>query len=272
LENLLLEGPLVESNILLKASSDHWPVQLWVDTIATPKLKPFRFENFWLSHPDFQEMAHHWWSTVETLMGTKMYCFQQKLKHFKQHVRKWNKEVFGNIFQERKLLEQKLENLQAQFIQAGYTITQQQEENELKRKLEERHKQEEILWRHKSRVQWLNEGDKNTKFFHHSMIHRCIINRIMKMEDSQGNTLLNHQEIMHELTDLYKDLLSEPQVDRTLEIEWVVQKIPTIITQEQNEALMTPITQEKVDQTIQELPTDKAPGPDGFTTDFFHSC
>jgi exonuclease III len=45
-ETLLLEGPLVDSNILPKAGSDHWPVQLWVDTIATPKLKPFRFENF----------------------------------------------------------------------------------------------------------------------------------------------------------------------------------------------------------------------------------
>jgi hypothetical protein len=91
-----------------------------------------------------------------------------------------------------KLLEQKLENLQAQFIQAGYTITQQQEENELKRQLEKSHKKEEIMWRQKSRVQWLNEGEKNTKFIHQSMIHRLIINCIMKLEDSQGNTLLNH--------------------------------------------------------------------------------
>jgi hypothetical protein len=147
-----------------------------------------------------------------------------------------------------------------------------QEENELKRKLEERHKQEEILWRQKSRVQWLNEGEKNTKFFHRSMIHRRLINRITKLDDSQGNTLLTHQEIMHELTDFYKDLLSEPNVDRTSAIEWVTQNIPTIITQEQNEALMTPITQAEVDQAIQELPIGKAPGPDGFTTDFFHSC
>jgi exonuclease III len=151
-ETLLLEGPLVESNILPKAGSDHWPVQLWVDTIATPKLKPFRFEKFWLSHPDFQEMARHWWSTVEIQKGTKMYCFQQKLKHFKQQVRKWNKEVFENIFQERKLLEQKLEALQAQVIQTGHTPTQQQEEQHIKQQLEERFKQEEILWRHKSHV------------------------------------------------------------------------------------------------------------------------
>jgi hypothetical protein len=34
---------------------------------------------------------------------------------------------------------------------------------------------------------------------------------------------------------------------------------------------MTPIMQAEVDQAIQELPTGKAPCPDGFTTDFFHS-
>jgi hypothetical protein len=33
------------------------------------------------------------------------------------------KRSLGTFFEERKLLEQKLENLQEQFIQAGYTIT-----------------------------------------------------------------------------------------------------------------------------------------------------
>jgi hypothetical protein len=49
---------MVESNILPKVGLDHWHVHLWVDTIATPKLKPFIFEKFWLSHPDFQELAY----------------------------------------------------------------------------------------------------------------------------------------------------------------------------------------------------------------------
>jgi hypothetical protein len=137
-----LEGPLVDSNILPKECSDHWLLQLWVDTIATSKLKPFIYEFFWLSHLEFQELARHWWSTVEIQRGEKMYRFQQKIKYFKQQVCKWNKVVFGNIFQERKLLEQKLEDLQRKIIHSGHTITQQQEENEIKRKLEERYKQE----------------------------------------------------------------------------------------------------------------------------------
>jgi len=124
-----------------KEGSDHWLVHLWVDTIATPKLKHFRFEKFWLSHPDFHELSHHWLSNAEIQKGTKMYCFQQKLKHFKQHVRKWNKEVFKNIFRERKLLEKKLEALQAQIIQTGHILTQQHEDHHINRKLEERYKQ-----------------------------------------------------------------------------------------------------------------------------------
>jgi hypothetical protein len=43
---------MVEATILPKSGSDHWPVQLWIDTIATPKFKPFRFEKFWLTHPE----------------------------------------------------------------------------------------------------------------------------------------------------------------------------------------------------------------------------
>jgi hypothetical protein len=115
-------------------------------------------------------------------------------------------------------------------------------------------------------------GGKNTKFFHRSMIHRRFINHITKLENAQGTTLLSHLDITKELTDYYLDLLSEPQVDHAEAIGKVTTNIPTLITQEHNEALMTPISQAEVDQAIQELPTGKAPGPDGFTMDFFHAC
>jgi hypothetical protein len=202
----------------------------------------------------------------------KCIAFSKNSNTSSKQVRQWNKEVYGNIFQERTLLEQKLEALQQQAIQTGYTPIQQQEEQSIRQQLEERLQQEEILWRQKSRVQWLKEGDKNTKFFHRSMIHRRFINRITKLENAHGTTLLSHQDIMKELTDYYHDLLSEPQVDRAEAIGRVTTNILTLITQEQNEALMTPISQAEVDQAIQELPAGKAPGPDGFTTDFFHAC
>jgi hypothetical protein len=44
------------------------------------------------------------------------------------------------------------------------------EEVKIKQKLEEIYAQEEILWRQKSQIQWLKEGERNSNFFHHYMI------------------------------------------------------------------------------------------------------
>jgi hypothetical protein len=48
--------------------------------------------------------------------------------------------------------------------------------------------------------------------------------------------------------------------------------VPTLVTQEKNAALIRPFTIEEVDQALQDTPKGKAPGPDGFTSDFFHYC
>lgn len=40
---------------------DHWPVSLTVGRISWGP-SPFRFENMWLSHPDFKVSLSLWWS------------------------------------------------------------------------------------------------------------------------------------------------------------------------------------------------------------------
>jgi hypothetical protein len=128
------------------------------------------------------------------------------------------------------------------------------EEEELKEELEERKEHEEILWRQKSRVQWLKEGEKNTKFFHRSMVHRRYINRITQLEDAQGNPIRDHDKIVEELTNYYKYLLTEPIKDRTPTICKITRHIPSLVTHEQNEALTRPITQEEVDHKLKKCP------------------
>jgi hypothetical protein len=111
-ESLMLEGTTIESTILNISGSDHWPVQLRMDIPATPDKKPFRFEKFWLDHPEFQEKIQTWWREAEVPRGSKMYRFQQKLKNLKQTLKAWNQSTFGNIFDAQKQLLAQMEGIQ----------------------------------------------------------------------------------------------------------------------------------------------------------------
>jgi hypothetical protein len=80
------------------------------------------------------------------------------------------------------------------------------------------------------------------------MVHRRYINIITQLEDDHENAIRDHDKIAEEMTNDYKDLLTEPIDERMLVIHKITRHIPFIVTHEHNESLTRPITQEEVDQ------------------------
>jgi len=99
-----------------------------------------------------------------------MYRLQQKLKNLKQRIKEENKSKFGNIIQEKNQLQSRMKQNQQQMIASGCSLELVEEEIFLMAQIEAREEKEEILWRQKSRIQWLQEGERNTKNFHNWMI------------------------------------------------------------------------------------------------------
>lgn len=56
-----------------------------------------------------------------------------------------------------------------------------------------------------------------------------------------------------------------------MEIEKITQLAPKFITEEHNQLLLRPIMPEEVDASMKQLKEGKAPGLDGFSTNFFHA-
>jgi len=84
--------------ILPFGGSDHWPVQFEVSFIGTPRNRPFRFENIWLTHLNFINNIEKWWTEDMQVQDTKMFLLHKILKHIKNRLKDWNKNEFGNNF------------------------------------------------------------------------------------------------------------------------------------------------------------------------------
>jgi hypothetical protein len=201
-----------------------------------------------------------------------MYRFQQKLKNIKKTLKLLNKQTFGSIFDSQKQLSRQMDEIQHQIREQGLTNEIKALELRVAQQIEDRKRQEEILWKKKSRIQWLMEGECNTKFFYQTIVQRRHSNKITHLISDEGETLHSHANLETNLINYFQNLLTDPIPDRQSAINKITRHIPSLVTQEKTTALLRPFTIEEVDQALQDTPKCKAPDPDGFTNDFFHYC
>ncbi|CAH9115467.1 unnamed protein product [Cuscuta epithymum] len=79
-----------------KTPSDHCPLILMCDSALTQGPRQFRFQNMWLLNEEFLKFVRNKWVRYPTVGG--MWGFSEKLKMVKADLKKWNKDVCGNIF------------------------------------------------------------------------------------------------------------------------------------------------------------------------------
>ena len=75
---------------------------------------------------------------MDDLGGTRMYNFQQKLKVLKAKICTWNKEYFGNIFEDKKKIVQELAAIQQRGMESGWDQELKEKEKDLGAQLEAR--------------------------------------------------------------------------------------------------------------------------------------
>jgi hypothetical protein len=245
--------------------SNHCPISLDSGTYIRGK-SYFKFENMWLRHEDFTGKVWGWWGSYD-FQGSSSFVLASKLKVLKEDIKKWNRESFGDVHIKKLELMRELQDLESKENQGLFTGEDRVHRLNTQSELEKTLLLDEVSWRQKSRVQWLKEGDKNTKFFHRTANanrrNNCI--ESMTNEELKWKTL---DEIREGIVAFYKDLYSEREHWRPVlgGVEF------SSLEAEEATHLERPFSEEEVTLALHQISGEKALGPDGFTLAFFHHC
>ncbi|KAL0434142.1 UNVERIFIED_CONTAM: hypothetical protein Slati_2748500 [Sesamum latifolium] len=220
----------------------------------------------WCRHASFSDVVHRCRTMPIAEQG--MLKLKIKLSRLKQHLRHWNKEVFGNLFHN-------ISQAEIAVQQAEKTYDSNPSDVNL---LEMNHKTatyqnilaaEEDYWKQKASCKWMAEGERNTKYFH---------SLVKKKRARAGINLINQDEVALTIEPKIKDsgvhffidlLKTEGPLNG---LDWIAEIIPCIVTEEMGVALCRPVTSEEVKGVVFDMDANSTAGLDEFNVLFYQQC
>ncbi|KAH6762314.1 hypothetical protein C2S52_019747 [Perilla frutescens var. hirtella] len=233
---------LISATLLPHLCSDHSPLVVVFKSLMDSGPIPFRFWHMWTGHESFLALVRDsWMRHVES--GSKIRLVMLKLKRLKGELKVWNTNVFGNFNVKIKDLQARLLEVQDDISRYGYSDARLNDEIAMQAEINGLLLVQSSHLQQKSRVDWLNDGDRNTKFFHDSMRRRRAKASI-ELFATNG----------------------EPIPDYLL----IDQLLPKLVSEQQACGLIQMLSFEEIRLAVFDLDPNSAASPDGFSGKFFH--
>ncbi|KAL9670598.1 hypothetical protein QQ045_008151 [Rhodiola kirilowii] len=220
---------------LVTTVSDHFA--LFVDFQKRKlcvKEKLFRFEPMWLRHKGFSDLVRNSWGN-----GSAQQSFMARLDSCKGDIVRWNNSVFGKVQKQIASLKKKLEDVKTEF-RTEEVISK---ESQIQVELDEWFAREELLWLQRSRVDWLREGDSNTRFFHTRASQRKKKNTITKIKGPNDRWITEEKEIGDEAVHHFESIFKSTSPKEKVEWEENMSFIHNSVSAEKIEFLCAPYTE-----------------------------
>ncbi|XP_026416384.1 uncharacterized protein LOC113311798 [Papaver somniferum] len=252
---------------LPRICSDHSPLIGFAFQSSRPKRAPFRIQKMWMLHPSFMNLVKENWNL--SMVGAPPWVFASKLRRLKDALKVWNRTVFGDVQFRLKQAELKLD------AEMDLLDLDPADEVQFSRVADAKKAADDVrvdlasMLRMKSRVTWLEEGDQNTRFFHNSIRMRRSQNTISELKISTNSTLFLQEDIKTFLVNHYKDKFNggDTCIDPKL-FDFDHERISP-----QESILMDAIPSlDEIKAAVFDLGADSAPGPDGFSGNFYRLC
>lgn len=179
---------------LPRFNSDHLPILLRTDPKSVRQRPHFRCENWWQLKEGCQEVCV---KAVEN-GGSD---WEQTRRSFKKEVKEW----VGKDVSPDSMLK-KIESDMLLLNSSLPTVEVTQKELELQREQTKILLMHEWLWKQRSRINWIAEGDCNSRFFHATAVARKRRNTIRAVQLQDGTWETSEKGIRRAFQDQFGDI------------------------------------------------------------------
>ncbi|KAA3453503.1 reverse transcriptase [Gossypium australe] len=239
--------------------SDHRPILLKTrPTLNVPRGRPFRFLAGWTEHANFKDLVSSKWRYSGNMAVS--------LSEFTSHVKDWDRDTYGYIGTRKRQLLRSLGNIQKAMDQSTSRRLANLEV-EVRDELENVLNHEELLWRQKARCDWLQFGDKNTKFFHRRTMQRRKFNCILALHLSNGEWCSEQDILSDEAVKFLENLYGEnpsPMYN-------IPSNIFPSLEEQDIDFLKKAVTNDEIKKALFNMAPLKASGSDGYHAHFYQS-
>lgn len=180
--------------------------------------RQFRYEEMWGRHEGYESMISAAWDRhahAASSIGGTWSC----LKNITCDMQRWARTEFGSVQKEIKRLREQLGSAREKIITPGSSL----EVRNIEARLHELYEREEIMQKQRSRVDWLQAGDRNTKIFQGRATHRRRKNTIVRLKKADGNFCTSDDDMRSMAKKFYENLYSS---EGAANIEKILEHIP----------------------------------------------
>lgn len=178
--------------------SDHCPILIRTEGEYRTQKRPFRFFKAWTTDKSSSYVVDNAWNS-DWHPGLDIIKLKRSLSETTKALRIWNKTVFGFADKQIQEFEMELKSLQQTDKQKF------DKEHQILDKLSVFRARWESILRQKSRQMWLKEGDRNTNFFHASLLVRRRMNRVQAIKENQ-EWIYDHNQFSHYFIKSFQEL------------------------------------------------------------------
>lgn len=254
--NWTVDYPNTEVLPLAKITSDHLPCQIVIST-RIPRANVFRFENFWTERDDFIDTVQECWSTTAQMTDAAR-TISFKFKALRSKLKEWSK----NLSNLRLLITNC--NTVISFLDTledhrGLYNPEVNLRMAVRKQLQTWLKYKNIYWRNRYTINRIKFGDECTKFFHGMATISYRRNSISQLRNDQGLWIQDHDGKAGLLWSSFRNRMGMTSSPNMLfDLASFINPIDDL------DNLVAPFQAEEIDSIVRRMPSDKAPGPDGF--------